>query len=72
MSADPEHISDEELNQLRNCNSESEWNIICDLVKEARGGAYPHDWFAKVVMSRLINQVAARWGCSGDIEIESF
>jgi hypothetical protein len=54
-------ITQEELDRLSNTKNESEWNDACDAVKKAHGG-YPHDWFAKVMLSGLAAQVAANWG----------
>lgn len=54
-------LTTEEINRLRNCQSETEWNNICDDLKRARNGQYPEDWWAKVMMSGLARDVQARW-----------
>lgn len=42
-----------EMEDLTNSTSEAEWNAACDRIKKARGGAYPDDWYAKVLLSGL-------------------
>jgi hypothetical protein len=51
-----------ELYRLRDARSEAEWNAICDDVKRSRGGRYPADWYAKVVLSGLAQETANHWG----------
>ena len=55
------NLTDAELKSLMFATSESDWNKICDAVKAARGGVYPDDWFAKVMISGLMNEVSERW-----------
>lgn len=55
-----EKLTQEELDALKASKSEEEWNTLCDGVKKAHGG-YPGDWFAKVIISGLLNKTAANW-----------
>ena len=54
-------ITQEELSNLTLAASEKEWNAACDAIKCARGGQYPPDWYAKVVLSGLAAIVRANW-----------
>ena len=49
-------LTENELMQLTNAESETEWNGICDRVKAARGGQYPPDWYQKVIATGLVNR----------------
>lgn len=72
MTADLAHISDEEVAQLKACNSDEDWTTVCLRIKEARGDKYPHDWFHKIVLSGLMDEIASKWGGSSDIKLKSF
>ena len=52
-----ENITDQEIEMLKTCKTEEDWNKACDTVKRARGGRYPNDWFHKVVLSGLMDQI---------------
>jgi len=54
-------LTDEEMNRLRSSKSAWEWAIACDAVKCARDGAYPHDWFRKVLASGLLHELQQKW-----------
>lgn len=60
-------ISEEEINRLEACQSDIEWNDTCDSIKERRDGAYPPDWWPKVMKSGLADRVTARW--DGDTKL---
>ncbi len=51
-------LTENELMQLTNAESETEWNGICDRVKAARGGQYPPDWYQKVIATGLVNRIS--------------
>ena len=55
------NISDAELQRLREAKNEDEWNDVCSDIKRAHDG-YPSDWWAKVKLSGLMQQVADGWG----------
>lgn len=59
----------DELEKLKACESEWEWNKVCDAIKAARDGQYPPDWWAKVMLSGLGQCVASKWG--SDLKLES-
>ncbi len=44
----------EEIEKLRNCKSESEWNRTCDEVKRTHNG-YPADWYQRIIMGGVLN-----------------
>ncbi len=64
------NITDEELAMLRACQSDKDWNAACDAVKAARNGAYPEDWWARVKMSGLMDEVLSRFGRSSEISVK--
>lgn len=37
-----------ELEVLMQDTASPEWRAVCDLVKNARGGEYPPDWWSKI------------------------
>lgn len=70
-SGPPSHISEAELESLRACQSEEEWEQICNSIKEVRGGEYPLDWFPKVMASGLAKEVLARFGQAPGFRLET-
>jgi hypothetical protein len=56
-----EALTPDELRRLTSATSEVEWNAACDLIKGRRRGAYPAEWFAKVIQSGLLARVSATW-----------
>jgi len=62
-------MTKEEVVQLMESSQTAEdWDTNADKVKAACNG-YPSFWFPTIVMSGLVNRVAARWGGSGGIRI---
>ena len=55
-------ITEKEIQSLREAATEDDWNKVCDDIKKARGQKYPPDWYAKVVMSGLMQRVSSNWG----------
>lgn len=55
------NITQEELNKLASTKSEAEWNLVCDQIKLARGGQYPPDWWAKVMMTGMAAIIQGSW-----------
>ena len=55
------NLTDAELQRMKDASSEEEWNEGCDAVKESRGGQYPGDWFAKIIMSGLGPRKQVEW-----------
>jgi len=64
-----ENITEAELDKIRNCKSAADWNKACNDVKAAHSGAYPPDWYAKVMLSGLARTVMAGFGKSPEIGI---
>lgn len=56
-----QNLTEEELNRLRNTNTEWEWNEACDDVKRARGNQYPEDWYQKVLASGVAGAAMVRF-----------
>lgn len=54
-------ITEEEPAALGRCRSESERNEVCDRIKAARGGAYPIDWYDRVMRSGLCARTRDRY-----------
>lgn len=55
------NLTDDELESLESSESESEWDRACDGVKRARGGVYPPDWYARVVLSGVVSAARLSW-----------
>lgn len=47
------NITEIELKQLENAKTSSEWQTICDEIKEKRNGEWPSDWAKKVIFGNL-------------------
>lgn len=53
--AGPAELTEEEYKELEAAapaNSSPAWNKAVDAIKKRRGGKYPPDWFAKVLMNK--------------------
>lgn len=50
-------ITNDEIISLERCRSENDWNQACDRIKTSRGGQYPEDWWARVMLSGLMAHV---------------
>ena len=55
------NLSDAEVKSLRAAAGEASWNAVCDQIKAARGGKYPADWYARVVLGGLMSEVKSGW-----------
>ncbi len=66
-----QNITEQEIALLKSCKSEQDWNNACDTIKKARKGAYPPDWWPKVKMSGLMDEILARFGRDSEIRIHS-
>ncbi len=42
-------ITEAELASLEAANTSDEWNAACLAIKNARGGAFPEDWYPRVM-----------------------
>ncbi len=54
-------ITQTEVDALHGANSESEWNLICDLIKAVRGGDYPADWWSVVIVGGIMDAAVCRF-----------
>ena len=52
-------LTDEEMGSLISVKSEVDWADACRKIKSARGGQYPHDWFARVLQTGLMTRVCS-------------
>jgi hypothetical protein len=52
-------LTEDEILKLESATTESEWNDLCDAVKELRNGTYPSNWYELVIQSGLSGQKAA-------------
>lgn len=54
-------ITEQEIQKLKDTKNEIQWNAVCYEIKAARDGAYPPDWWPKMMMSGLIDQISKSW-----------
>lgn len=64
-----ETLTDAELERLKTCRSEDDWDAACTAIKKAHGGRYPSDWFARVLQSGLMAEIVKKFGGSTEISI---
>lgn len=62
---------EEVINLLKTSKSEVQWNNNVDEITRRCNG-YPDFWFTTVIMSGLMNTIAAQWGGSDKITITSY
>lgn len=60
----PAPITDAELATLEEAKNDTEWNNACQVIKTARDGAFPSDWYQKVMQAGVITRFLARLGDS--------
>lgn len=53
-------ITNTEIEMLNDASTEVDWNAACDLIKAAREGSYPGDWFAKVIAGGILQDFQRR------------
>ncbi len=58
------NLTTTEIEKLEATKSAIEWNAVCDGIKRARGGQYPLDWFQKVTLTGLLDEIQESWGNS--------
>ena len=56
---------------MESSRSEAEWNANCDKVKKAFGG-YPDWWYGTIVLSGVAARIAAKFGGTAEIKIQTF
>jgi hypothetical protein len=52
-----EHLTEAEYENLLQSRNNQDWANACDRVKNARNGAYPRDWFQRIILSGVMNAV---------------
>lgn len=50
-----------EYELLKRTATEEEWGEVCDRIKSARDGAYPTEWFMRIVASGFMAKQVAKW-----------
>jgi hypothetical protein len=66
-----EILTEAELETLKACRSDDEWNDACLAIKKAHGGQYPYDWYGKVLATGLMAEVVKKFGGSTEISIQA-
>jgi hypothetical protein len=51
------NLTQDEIEALKNSQSVSEWNEVCDQVKAKRNGNYPPDWYEVIIKSGILAKV---------------
>lgn len=54
-------ITEQEIQKLKETKSAAEWNAVCREIKSKRNGAYPPDWYEKVLGSGVMPTVSDSW-----------
>ena len=63
------NLTREEMDLLTACQSEEDWNSACEAIKIVRGGAYPPDWYSRVLGNGLMDNIVGRWGASSALKV---
>jgi len=63
------NLSDEEMDRLDACETAEDWGLACDAIKEARGGMYPDDWWDRVKLSGMMDEIMGRWGANSELTL---
>lgn len=56
-----EDLTDAEMFRLLGTRSETEWNQVCDAIKQARDGQYPPDWWSRMMLSGVAEEIMCSW-----------
>lgn len=64
------NLTAEELLLLTSCQSAEDWDMACTCIKEIRGGAYPPDWYSRVLSNGLMDNIVGRWGAKSALRVE--
>lgn len=63
-------ITEAELATLEAATSDTEWNGACLVIKTAREGAFPSDWYERVMQAGVITRFLKRLGESTGTPIQ--
>ena len=55
------NITESELTALDAATTATDWNAVCDQIKRSRGGQYPPNWYAVVVLSGMAARKAEQF-----------
>ena len=64
-------LTPEELAEVDEIRTYAQHRAFCNRVKEARGGAYPSDWYEKMLVTGKNDEVTRRYGAGG-FQIKSY
>lgn len=56
-----EKLTRREEDELKAARTEEEWGAACDKIKAARDGAYPAEWFLKIIASGFMATQQKKW-----------
>lgn len=54
-------LTPREWDELKATRSEQEWDNVCDRIKAGRDGAYPTEWFMKVIATGFLAAQQQKW-----------
>ena len=56
-------LTEEEIASLRASNDEADWSRVVRVIKSARGGQYPPDWYPRVLAEGGVrDELTVKWG----------
>ena len=55
-------ITQDELRLLDRVHTVQEWDAAVKVIRAARGGDYPCNWFSEVKETGLMEMIFSRWG----------
>jgi len=59
------NITPDEFARLNACSSADDWEAATSAIKAARGGAYPDDWYSRMLATGLADKIVGRFGKAG-------
>lgn len=65
-------LTADEIAKFENCKNETEWNSLCDEVKNKRNGSYPADWWMEMKLTGRMDRILNSFGSSSDLKISTF
>jgi hypothetical protein len=60
----------EELARAEGVQTAEQWKAFTEMVKDARNGAYPSDWWQLMKVSGYMDRILARFGESSELKID--
>jgi len=65
-------LTPEELAEVDTITTHAQHRAFCDKVKAARGGQYPCDWYAKMLVTGKNDEIVRRYSGNPNFQIKSF